>query len=584
MLDAKKPLLQTRNLSVRYGGTEKWGLQDISLGLNEKESVLLIGPTGCGKTTLLLAMRGIIPRVIPAQMKGDIRIGDEDISTVNLHQLANDIFLILQDPNDQVCTLVVEDDVAFALENLKTPAQTAVQRVDEALRITEMASLRTKEIYNLSGGQKQRVAIASGIALRPRILLLDAPTANLDPIGTREVMSTIERLASEYQTAVLIVEQKVDDLIDKVDRIWVMDENGRLVCDGEPRTVFDKYGKDLLEKLGLRIGQCPEIALNLRQKGVPIDTIPLDAKETIKIIAELKNRGLIRITPIEFPTQVQPPEGSSDSVVVKNLYFNYPDGTEVLRDVNFSVKKGDYLAIVGPNGGGKTTLCLNLLGMLKPIKGEILVAGLDTSKTSLKTLVRKIGYSFQEPERQLLADSVFEEIATGLRLRGYSIEEINSRVSEMLEMLHLTDVKDEHPFKVSMGEKRLLSVASILVSRPDVFILDEPITGQDRRGLGRLMDVLRRFNQQGTTIAIVTHDMNLVAQYASTVLLLHNGKVAYCGPVRKFFGEYDPPRETAISFPPVCHISRALVTQGISRYAITPDELCAQIERSDTKP
>jgi energy-coupling factor transport system ATP-binding protein len=574
-------LVEVRNLSFRYPRTERWILSNVNLEIHRGELALLMGPSGCGKTTLALCLRGIIPSTIPGELRGSIRVAGKDVTDYSPHQLAEDISVVFQDPDDQVCCMTVMDDVAFGLENLMVHRDVIRERVDVALDVTGMSRLRNKEVYLLSGGQKQRVAIASGIAMSPKLLILDNPTANLDPIGTREVMSTIDRLREKFDMTMLVIEQKVDELIDKADRVILMNREGSIEFVGDPREIMETYGKEIVERLGLRIGQCSEIAMLLREKGLRVRPYPVKDEEVIRTLLELKREQVLLFKGGKYPVPRRvEPEPSRQVVQVREVFFAYPDGTEVLRGVNLSVEKGDFLAIIGPNGSGKTTLCLNLLGIYKPNRGEINIAGLNTKETPLSILAEKIGYAFQEPERQFVSTTVYDEIAFGLRIRGFSREEVDARVREMVDAFLLTGYEDVHPFRLSMGEKRRLSVASILVLKPDIFILDEPVTGLDLMNLRVLMGILEKFNKRGCTILIVTHDMTLVAEYTRSVCLVHNGIITFHGSTREFFGEYEPEEETGITFPPVCRISRRMAADGISPYTLTPSEFTDQIEVS----
>jgi len=534
-------VVYVRNLKVWY--EDKQVLNNVNFSIKEGEMVLLIGPTGCGKSTLCLTLTGIIPhRLARSKAEGEVIVDNINVLKEDLSEISKHITMVFQNPDEQLTSLYVEDEVAFGAENLKLPSEEVKKRVDEALKFVGLDQFREKIVYDLSGGQKQRLAIAAALAMRPKVLILDSPISNLDPIGASEILSVINKLRKKYRLTTLIVEHKVDELMPMVDKLIVMNARGEIILTGEPKDVIGKHGKYLREKLGLWIPQISELFLKVKEDVERY--VPLTIDEALKLpLSRLKIKPVLETKVKHYKEK--------PLIVIDNVTFIYPDGTVALRNVSTSIYPGEFVAIVGQNGSGKTTLAYNIIGVLKPTYGRIIVDGMDTKETPIDKIARRIGYVFQYPEHQFITEKVYDEVAFELRKLGLKGEELDRRVKEVLKRLNMLDVAESHPYNLSLGQKRLLSAALMTLTNPKAIILDEPTYGQDARHVYQLMNFAEELHERGCAIIMITHDMRLVAEYAERVVAMSFGKIVYDGDPRKFFEEEELLRKIALAPPPI---------------------------------
>ena len=397
-------IVDAENLTFKYPRSEKPVFQNLNLKIGYGEFLLLVGPSGCGKTTLVNCINGIIPHVIEEELEGNVIVDGLNTKETSLPILSQIVGTVFQNPDDQIFSLTVEEEVAFGPENLGLPVSEIRERVDEALKNVGITHLREREISTLSGGQKQRVAIASILAMRPKLLILDEPTSDLDPVGTVAVLETVKRLNRIYNSAILLVEHKLEEVARFVDRVVLMDK-GRIIADSPPREIFSNL--KLLRSLGVRGPEPTEIAVMLKDKGLPIRDIPLSVEEAYKNLISL--RGRWSVGKCKFEGEY----GSSNEPIIKieDLWHVYPNNVVALKGINLEVKKGEYVGIVGENGAGKSTLMAHLIGILKPTKGRVLISGIDTRDARIGYLAKKVGYIFQNPDFMLFNDTVEKEIA-----------------------------------------------------------------------------------------------------------------------------------------------------------------------------
>lgn len=542
-------------------------MSDLNLEIAEGQLVLLCGPTGCGKSTLALALNGLVPATTGGCLSGEIEVCGVDPTKTPTPHMATEVGLVFQDPEGQLCTLFLEDEIAFGPENLRLPPEELAQRVNEMLEMTGLQGRRTDSVFELSGGQKQKVNMASVLAMRPRLLVMDMPTANLDPVGSAEVFDLIRRLVSAGGITCVVIENRLDDLAPLADRVVVMDTSGRIAYDGTPREVF-RHGRDIVQRLGVEIPQVTELALALRETVVELsdsDTLPLTIDEAVEQLEALFKSG--KLTVRGGVPKSQPPRSATNTPVVTadNVSFAYRKEHQVLKGVSFAMQSGELLAIVGNNGSGKTTLAKQLVGLLRPSEGEIRVCGLDVRRARLEDISAKAAYVFQYPEHQFVAQgrTVYDEIAFNLRMAGLSEAEVNKRVASLIERFCLLGKERTSPYELSGGEMRTLSVACMLSTSPELLILDEPTYGQDRQRITALMERLADLRATGTSVIMITHDMRLVAEYATSVLLLNEGRALFHGPPEQLFAQPDLLRQAALKEPPVCAVARQLRERGI---------------------
>lgn len=531
----KKPIVQVRDLSFVYPEAEKPAVDEQTFDINMGEFVLLCGSSGSGKTTLAKCLNGIIPHLSVGDMYGQVIVNGKDTTEVEIHDLSSEIGMVFQNPEDQIFSIRVSDEVALGVECQGYTHAQIVERVDYAmskLRITDLAKRLT---FSLSGGQRQKVSIASNLAILPRIIILDDPTTDLDPISKQEVMDILQDLKTEVQLddgqggksrmTFLVIEHELTDLMEFTDRVMVMHE-GKIVLDGDPGTVFYE-NFDFLDSIGVRIPDQIRLAKYLMDMGLTYDKVryPVKKADVVDFTRQCLLAKKVTFPPLRYTDySIKTTEKVAE---VKNLSFKYPTSEKmVLKNISFDIYKGEFFAIVGHNGSGKSTLMKNLLGLLKPSEGSVIVNGHDTRNTEVSKMILDIGYVFQNPDNQLFCNTAREEIEFGLRNNHYPEDEITKLTDRALELVGLTDRQNEHPFSLSRGQRQRLAVATMLVANPKIIMLDEPTTGldeRDLRGILQLMNELIEFHDG--TLIMVTHDMEVVAKYATRIIIVDDGQV-----------------------------------------------------------
>ncbi|AFV10679.1 putative ABC transporter, ATP-binding protein [Thermacetogenium phaeum DSM 12270] len=454
------------------------------------ELLAITGPSGCGKSTLALCLAGFIPHAYGGKMEGVVRIQGRDTRDYPAGGLSGIVGLVQQDPDAQLCTLTVSDEVAFGPENLCIPPEEIRERVHFALQAVGALDLKDRKVHTLSGGEKQRVAIASVLAMTPVLLILDEPTANLDPSCTREVLRTMEKLREEQGISIIVIEHRLERLVPISDRLLLM-EKGRIVEESTDRKLHRRY---------LPAAGWTDSGTDLRQ-GEP---------------AGLEKKG-----------EKQP------LLSVENLQAGY-EGREVLKGISFCAYPGETLAIMGDNGSGKTTLLLALLGVLKPGEGRIFLNGKDITGMRVARRARDLGLVFQNPNHQIFENTVFKEaVLPSLFLSKEAPREIEQKVERLLEEFGLRRFRDNNPFALSLGEKKRLTLVSVLAYSPGVLILDEPLVGQDGDRLKLLISALEEHRAQGGVTLMVCHEPAVVVACCQRVLFLSEGKLIVDAPVKE---------------------------------------------------
>jgi energy-coupling factor transporter ATP-binding protein EcfA2 len=498
-------------------------LTDVSLSIRRGERILLIGPSGGGKSTLLMVLAGLIPRIIDGVLSGEVRLNGVDTNKVptSLASFSRSAAIVMQDPESQITCLTVEDEVAFALENFNTPKAETIERVDRTLRGTKMDHMREALVYTLSGGQKQRLAIACALARSPDVIILDEPLSNLDPVGSAEVMPLIEDVVSRGDAALIMTAHDYAAFANQFSRVVIV-ADGRVVRDGPIREVLADV--PLLSEFGLEIP--PYVAWAYQQLGPAMKEAPLTAEQAVDLVAA---SGKLE----HHRPQLEPTVPSVEAEVVirvKDLSLTFRKNP-VLKNLDFSIRRGEIVALVGYNGSGKSTLALAVAGVIPPTRGTIEVLG-ETYRfrrgRKVGTVAHGIGYVFQYPEHQFLHETALAEVM-------HDLEESDQPHAEaLLSAIGITD-GEIHPYELSGGEKRRLGVKASIARPPQILIMDEPIYGQDARNRQLIEDDIRSLNAKGTTIIVITHDMDFVHTIASRALVLRHGELAFDGMVAELF-------------------------------------------------
>ena len=573
------PLLELDAVRIRYDGSARATPDGVSVDIRAGEVVLVLGPSGCGKSTLALALDGLVPHAVAAVLEGSVRVVGADTRDRTVAELSEHVAMVFQDPDAQVVTGTLLDEVAFGPENRLVPAAEVVERAERALKLVGLWDRRADNPDVLSGGGRQRLAIACALALASPVLVLDEPTANLDPAGIDEVYAVLRELANERDHAIVLVEHNLDAAVDLVDRVIVLDAAGRLVIDGPVRDVLQGRAGELLE-LGVWLPVSTLAAMRLRSAGVMLDPLPLTPAElaaALEAIDALPSPApaVARAATTTLRAADAAESAPAAAITVRDCSVQRGGrrGPIVVDGVDLDVASGDFLAIVGTNGAGKTTLLQAIAGVIPPPRGSVDVLGMDPARADARDRARRIGFVFQNPEHQFVAHTVADELEVSLRLQGVPEPERRDEVERMLRRFDLVEHRDRHPFLLSGGQKRRLSVGTALVAGAPVLALDEPTFGQDRARAAELLDLLRALNADGTTVLVVTHDLQLVADYADRVAVMQGGRVIGSGPTAEVLA--GPLIEAAgLRHPPLARATRGLVRhpewQSVTRMSQLP--------------
>jgi energy-coupling factor transport system ATP-binding protein len=527
---ALAPAAVARSVRVRYPGATAWTPDKVEVEVAPGEVLLILGPSGCGKSTFALSFNGLVPHAVPAEFAGTMTVGGVSTREASVAELSERVAMVFQDPEAQLVTRTVLDEVCFGPENRLVPAAEVEARAEAALRAVGLWDRRDENPEILSGGGKQRLAIACALALGSPLLVLDEPTSSLDPAGAEEVYRLLGELTAPGSTrSVVLVEHDLDLALGIVNTVLVLDGAGRPFASGPVREVLRARAEDL-EALGVWLPTPTTAALRMRRAGIPLDPLPLTVEELAAALADLDVDSAA-----EEPSVTEEPSGTGSdpdaealpalpAVSVTGLTVKR-GGRRILSEVSLRVPRGDFLAVVGPNGAGKSTLVQSLAGVLRVPRGTVDVLGLDPARASGSALRETIGFVFQNPEHQFVAHTVEDELALGLRQRRLPETEVSARVDGMLTLLDLHAHRSSHPFLLSGGQKRRLSVGTALIEGAPVLVLDEPTFGQDRARAADLLELLAALNASGTTVIAVTHDLGLIGQYARHVAILDEGRV-----------------------------------------------------------
>lgn len=559
--------VKLEKLTYSYPHSDSQALSDVNLELEKGEFVLLVGSSGCGKSTLVRCLNRLVPEISGGSFSGRVLLRGKDLKKEKINRLALEVGMVFQNPETQLFCLTVAEDISFGPENLGLPRIEVLSRVEKALKAVRLEKLRDHFIFTLSGGEKQRTAIGGNLAMEPEILVLDEPTSDLDPAGTQEVLELLRRLNEEKQTTLILIEHKLDSVFEMADRMLVMDE-GRLIFDGKPFEILCRE-EETLKKLGIHPPQLIEIARLLGMDSEasiapPYENVLKRLAELLKVPAAESQLESWKGQKLETSTSILSSEDNLPHVRIENLCYRLEDGSEILKNINLDIKNGEFLALLGHNGAGKTTLAGHLIGFFRPSCGRILLNGKDTEGYSTAQLSRKVGYLFQNPDSQIFMDSVIKEIRFGLETVGIPEEEIEKRVNESLEIMELSAYKNRHPHSLSRGQRQRLAVASILAIEPDLLVLDEPTTGQDRGHIFKFLDKIRELKKLGKTVILITHDMELVAEYAERVVVMKQGRILLDGHTANVFSNTEELNEAGIIPPLLSRLGLDLRKQGIN--------------------
>lgn len=534
-------IIEVKDVTFTYSGAQRHALERVSLAVAEGEFVGVIGPSGAGKSTLAGVMSGAVPHHFTGELYGACLVDGKDTCEVTLTDVSRLVGSVLQDTDAQFVASNVRDELLFGLENFGVTRDEIPARMQQALETVGIEDLCDREIATLSGGQKQKVAIAAILALRPRVLVLDEPTAALDPASSTLVFETLREVNRSAGITVVVIEQKVALLSEYCSRVVVF-EQGKLIFDDTPRKVFS-HGERLRE-IGVDSPRVARVSNSLAAAGLCEPGGPaLSVDEVAALVARIVGEG-VRGAVVEgacaVPVVPSSPCDSSidgDSVVAaassartgepvarfEGVGYSYPGGGASVRALDFEVFPGEIVGIVGQNGAGKTTFTKLLNGLLKPAEGNVVVAGLNTREVPTSRIARHVSTLFQNPDRQICKDTVLDEVAFGLLLQGVSLDEASARAKATCERFGLP--LDEAPFSLSRGQRQMVALASVVVGEPQIIVLDEPTSGFDYRECMTVMETVRDMAAAGSAVVMVCHDMEVVSDFADRLVVMANGEI-----------------------------------------------------------
>ena len=598
------PLLELKDVSFKYVNRNKddsldsskaqdstFALKDVSLSVESGEFVGIIGPSGSGKTTLASLFSGAIPHHYSGELLGSVKIAGQDTKNLALTNIACLIGSVIQDIDAQMVAANVEDEILFGLENFGVAHSEIPSRIDEALQIVGISDLRNRDLDTLSGGQKQKVAIAAILALKPKVMVLDEPTCALDPVSSKMIFSILKDLNKNFGITVVVIEQKVALLSEYCKRLVVL-SNGTLSLDLPVSQALKNM--DLLYSIGINYPRTTHLVNDLQSENVCSKSdLPVSVEDTVNTIVNTINsrksltsnsnshadsHGEFDNSECDSNTSAVAGDFSHESQVseqssaqkqskntspclsLKNVSFSYPSGVSALKNVSFEAYAGELVTLVGRNGAGKTTVTKLINGLLKSSGGNIFIDGKDTSNMKISQIAHYVSTLFQNPDRQLCKDTVLEEVAFSCILLGESVKDANDHAMQVIEKLNL-DPKAS-PFMLSRGQRQMVALAATVVTKPKILVLDEPTCGLDYMECLRIMQVVEDLRDHGCCVIMVCHDMEVVLDFATRLIVVNDGKILEDGSISCVFENNAICKEAALCAPLLCAVSQGLVKNG----------------------
>lgn len=546
-------VIAVKDLSFRYKAQKEGkALDKINLDIEQGQFVVIMGSSGAGKSTLANCLNGLIPNFMRGQYEGSIAVLGKNPAKEKVGTMSKEIGLVFQDFESQLFSTNTKLEIVFGPENFNVPRAEMQRILERIIEVVKLQGLENRQPATLSGGQKQRLAIGSVLAIQPKIVCMDEPTTDLDPLGKLGIFQIAKELHQDKDLTLLIIEHETEEAL-QADRIIIMD-HGKIVRDGRPPEVLREI--EFFDSIGIMPLQVPNYFHRL---NLPRQELPLEPQAGLAKFRELQ----LAVDERNYQELLKKDEARETQygdviIAVKGVEHTYANGNMALKGVDLEIRAGEFIAILGHNGSGKTTLVKHFNGLLQPTKGAILVNGKDTRKSSIFEIGKVVGYVFQNPDHQIFSDTVYEEVAFSPKLRGCSKEEVEQRVKEALQAVDMEGFEQEDPFSLTKGERQRIAVASVLSAQPQVIILDEPTTGLDYKEQRQMMELVKKLNEKGHTIIIVTHTMWVVAEYAHRVAVIKDGLLAMYGRTRDVFKNEEDLAQSYLKTPHIVTLSNLL--------------------------
>jgi energy-coupling factor transport system ATP-binding protein len=554
--------ISIENLTFTYQGNERPTLKNINGQIKDGTFMVVMGHGGAGKSTLCCSLNALIPKFFRGKYQGRVLVNGQEVARRQVAEMSRLVGLVLQDFEAQLFSTNVELEMAFGPENHCLLRPEIERRIQRYLAFVGLEKLRHREPASLSGGQKQRLAIGSVLALEPKILVMDEPTTDLDPFGREEVLSVAKSIREEGRT-LLIVDHEPETAV-TADQIWLI-RDGQIVSQGPPSEIL--VDGPTMESCGIKTLPMVELFHSMNWPGNP-----LTVERAIELI---QRHNLTQRCERKVATVSTGHTKGSPILKAEELRYIYPTyHVEALRGLDLSIREGEFIAILGQNGSGKTTLAKHFNGLLKPTSGRMLVQNKPTAEYSHRELSRWVGYVFQNPDHQIFARTVAEEVGFGLKMQGEIFKTIEKRMAEVLEVVGLQGYEQKVPFALTKGERQRVAVASVLAAQPQVIILDEPTTGLDYRHQRNMMEMLKRLNRYGHTIIIITHSMWVAAEYANRTIVMKDGFILSDGPTRTVFAD-----EARLAEASLCPPSLVRLSNWLGAEALTVQEMVKELKK-----
>jgi energy-coupling factor transport system ATP-binding protein len=566
--------IRLEHIWFTYADASSPALRDVSLQVRPGELIVIVGASGAGKSTLVKCLNRVIPAFQPGELTGEVRLFGRLLTWERVGELAGVVGIVFQDFEAQLFSTTVRDEIIFGMEQLGVAPDEMQQRLEEVLALVGLVGFEARDPTTLSGGQKQRLAIAALLALRPQVFVLDEPTTDLDPQGRQEIFSLLGKMRAEGHTLVL-VEHELSAAVDA--NMVVLLSEGQIIIADRPDKLLPQV--ELLTRYGVRPRDLDRVGASLKS------TVFLRDLEMATTLLSHLSISQSLPAPQENPEAIANPGGTSSQLSpvpflqLQSITHVYPGDTSAVADVTLSIREGEFIALLGQNGSGKTTLAKILSGLLPPSQGRIFLRDQELSRLPLHTLAQEVSYVFQNPDHQLFADTVEDEVAFGPRNIGLAAAEVAGRVQEALEAVGLDALRTQDPFLLGRGERQRLAVAALLALRPRLLILDEPTTGLDYQEQQQMMQLLSRLHQEGKTIIIVTHVPWVAVEYAERALLMVHGQLLWDGSLRELCARPNLCARSAFRPPDVTLL-------GL-RFGFTPlsvEEFVAKVKQEESQP